>query len=415
MTLEMVVLFLVTALVTWIITFFTQVRPAYTRAASAEKDLAAANARIREQKNAEAHVKEIFSSLAPEALRQNSKDLLQLLSERYKRHSKDAKNDLYNRQEAIKTLVSPISKSLSEFASKVGEINKDYGSVKDQISSMNEITNRLVRALQRPEGRGAWGELQFRNVVEMAGMAEHIDFEEQSTVYGKEDKSRPDAIIHLPNDRLLVVDTKTPIDSYLEASKASNEDERKVYMKNYVNNFRKSIDDLSHKSYWDKLQDKLKRVPDFVVMFVPGEAFFSAALTSDPKLIQYGVEKKVVIASPTTLIALLKTVAYCWQQHKFTENVEEVSKQAKKLFESIKIFGEHMSGLRKTLENSVKKFNDSIGSLERNVLPKARRFVDLGVIPAKEEIMEIPSIEEHTREISAPELLPTKPGSNVED
>ncbi len=395
MALEMVVLFLVTLLVTWVATFFFQVKPISRRASNAEKDLTEAKARISAWENTEAR----FSSLAYKALNSNSEHYLNLVSERYSQHDKDAKNDLDKRQEAIKTLVSPISKSLSEFEGKVGEIKKEYGSVTAKVSSMNDIqdklrseTNRLVRALQRPEGRGAWGELQFRNVVEMAGMAEHIDFEEQSTIYGKEDKSRPDAIIRLPNDRLLVVDTKTPIDSYLEASKASNEDERKVYMKNYVNNFRKSIDDLSYKSYWGKLQDKLKRVPDFVVMFVPGEAFFSAALTSDPKLIQYGVEKNVVIASPTTLIALLRTVAYCWQQHKFTENVEEVSKQAKKLFESIKTFGEHMSGLRKTLENAVKKFNDSIGSLERNVLPKARKFVDLGVIPAKEEIPEISSI-----------------------
>lgn len=415
MTIEMVVLFLIATLVTWLITFFFQVRPASRRASEAEKNLTEAKAEIGAWKNTE----DRFSSLASKALNANSEHYLKLVSERYNIHDKDAKNELDNRQEAIKTLVSPISKSLSEFESKVGEIKREYGSVTAKIGSMNDSqdklrteTNRLVNALQRPEGRGAWGELQFRNVVEMAGMANHVDFEEQITV--DKDKSRPDATINLPDNRLLVVDIKTPINSYLEASKTSNEDEHKRCMKKYVKNFRESIDNLSSKSYWDKL-DKRKCTPDFVVMFVPGEAFFSAALNHDPDLVQYGAEKRVVIASPTTLIALLKTVAYCWQQHKLAKNVEAVSMQAKKLFESIKTFANHLHSMRKALEDSVKKFNESIGSLERNVLPKARKFVDLGVVADKEEIKEIPTIEENIRKISAEELLSAPPENNDEN
>ncbi len=367
-------------------------------------------ARVEELKGMAAEIERKFALLAAEALEKNSRNFLDRVTERFEKHKASSDEDLARRQQAIETLVKPIGESLDKFEQKVGEIEKAregaYSAVTEQVKTLSEgqlrlktETNRLVQALRQPQTRGRWGEYQLKNVLEMAGMSEHVDFVTQATV-GEERRLRPDAIIRLPGDKSIVVDAKTPLEGYLAAVEASDEEERAQHMANHVHHVRNHVRDLASKEYWQALSV----TPDFVVMFIPGEPFYSAAVERDPELFEQAVSNRVLIATPMSFIALVKAIAYGWQQHKLAENTQAVFDLARELFERIKFFGGRMGNLGKALRQAVDRYNMSVGSLEGRVLPTARRFERLGAAPKGSMVDEITPIELEARALQAPEL-----------
>ena len=394
-----------------------------SRLEGAEKTNAALEAaRDSERKNHEARVQELtrmgaelerkFAGLAAEALGKNSESFLKLVSERFEKHSESAKDDLEKRRTAIETLVKPIGESLSKFEHKVGEIEKAregaYRAITEQVKSLAEgqtglrtETSRLVQALRRPQTRGRWGEYQLRNVLEMAGMTEHVDFVEQPTIAGDEGRLRPDVIIRVPGGKSIIIDAKTPLDAYLNAVEASDEETRKRLMADHARQVRDHVRALASREYWKSLPE----TPEFVVMFVPGEPFFAAAIESDPALFESAARQRILISTPTTLIALVKTIAYGWQQEKLAENAQAVAVQGRDLYDRIKVFGGHMGDLGKALRQTVDRYNKSVGSLESRVLPAARKFESLGVAPASSSIPPLDPVELDTRETQADELV----------
>ena len=388
-----------------------------------EKELVALRtAREAERKSHEARVQELtrmgaelekkFAGLAAEALGKNSEGFLKLVSERFEKHSESAKEDLKKRQTAIETLVKPLGESLDKFEHKVGEIEKAragaYEAIKEQVKSLAEgqtglrtETSRLVQALRRPQTRGRWGEYQLRNVLDMAGMTEHVDFVEQSTIEGEEGRLRPDVIIRVPGGKSIIVDAKTPLDAYLSAVEAPDEETRERFIGEHARQVRDHVRALSSRDYWKALPE----TPEFVVMFVPGESFFTAAIESDPALFESAARQRVLISTPTTLIALVKTIAYGWQQEKLAENAQVVAAQGRDLYERIKVFGGHMGDLGKSLRQTVDRYNKGVGSLESRVLPAARKFETLGVAPATSSIPPLEPVELDPRELQAEELI----------
>ena len=396
------------------------------RLEAAERANAALEAnRDSERKSHEARVEELtrmgaelerkFAGLAAEVLGKNSESFLKLVSERFEKHSESAKDDLEKRRVAIETLVKPLGESLTKFEHKVGEIEKArtgaYEAIKEQVKSLAEgqtglrtETSRLVQALRRPQTRGRWGEYQLRNVLEMAGMTEHVDFVEQPTIAGEEGRLRPDVVIRVPGGKSIIIDAKTPLDAYLNAVEASDEQTRERLMADHARQVRDHVRGLASRDYWKSLPE----TPEFVVMFVPGEPFFAAAIESDPALFENAARQRILISTPTTLIALVKTIAYGWQQEKLAENAQVVAEQGRDLYDRIKVFGGHMGDLGKALRQTVDRYNKSVGSLEGRVLPAARKFEALGVAPASSTIPTLEPVELDTREAQADELIEPK-------
>ena len=355
-------------------------------------------ARVAELTRMGAELEKKFAGLASEVLGKNSESFLKLVSERFEKHSESAREDLEKRRTAIETLVKPLGENLTKFERKVGEIEKAresaYGAIAAQVKNLAEgqtglrtETSRLVQALRRPETRGRWGEYQLRNVLEMAGMTKHVDFVEQSTIEGDNGKLRPDVIIRIPGGKSIVVDAKTPLDAYLNAVEADDEDERRKFIDAHARQVREHVRALASREYWKALPE----TPEFVVMFVPGEAFFAAAIESDRELFESAARRGILISTPTSLIALVKTIAYGWQQEKLAENAKAVAAQGRDLYDRIKIFGGHMGDIGKSLQQAVERYNKGVGSLERRVLPAARKFETLGVTPA--DASSIPALE----------------------
>ena len=393
------------------------------RLEATEKTNAALEAsRDSERKNHEARVQELtrmdaelerkFVGLASEALGKNSESFLKLVSERFDKHRQTATEDLEKRRTAIETLVKPLGESLTKFESKVDAIEKAregaYRAITEQVKSLAEgqtglrsETSRLVQALRRPQTRGRWGEYQLKNVLEMAGMTEHVDFVEQSTIEGDEGRLRPDVIIRVPGGKSIIVDAKTPLDAYLNAVEAPDEGARERFIADHARQVHDHVRALSSRDYWKALPE----TPEFVVMFVPGESFFAAAVESDPALFESAARQRVLISTPTTLIALVKTIAYGWQQEKLAENAQAVAAQGRDLYERIKTFGGHMGDLGRSLQQTVERYNRGIGSLERRVLPAARKFESLGVAPAGSTIPPLEPIELDPRKPQAEELI----------
>ena len=367
-----------------------------------------------ERKNHEARGAELekkFAGLASDVLGKNSESFLRLVSERFEKHSESAREDLEKRRVAIETLVKPLGENLTKFERKVGEMEKAregaYRAIAEQVKSLAEgqtglrtETGRLVQALRRPEARGRWGEYQLRNVLEMAGMSAHVDFVEQQTVEGDNGKLRPDVIIRIPGGKSIVVDAKTPLDAYLNAVEADDEDERRKFIDAHARQVREHVRALASREYWRALPE----TPEFVVMFVPGEAFFAAAIESDRELFESAARRGVLISTPTSLIALVKTIAYGWQQEKLAENAKAVAAQGRDLYERVKTFGGHMGDIGKSLQQAVERYNKGVGSLERRVLPAARKFETLGVTPAASSIPALEPVELDPREPQAEEL-----------
>jgi DNA recombination protein RmuC len=341
-----------------------------------------------------------FEALASKALKENNQSFLDLAKSNLTAHQKQAEGELEKREEAIKNLVKPISESLGKVDEQVRAIEKDrvdaYATLRQQLATIGSTqeqlrteTSKLVTALRRPEGRGRWGELQLKRVVEMAGMVDCCDFVEQEVT---EARQRPDMIVRLPGHKQVVVDSKVPLDAYLKAIEATDEAERSRHLADHARQIQDHINKLSAKRYWEQFEN----APEFVVMFLPGEFLFSAALQQNPGLIEEGSAAKVIVASPTTLIAILRAVAYGWQQTKLAENAQQISELGRRLYDTLRVMAGHVEDVGDHLEKSVKAYNKAVGSLERNVLSAARKFPELGV-GGDQEIPELSQVEEAPR------------------
>ncbi len=369
-------------------------------------------ARVQELTQMGAALEKRFTGLASEALGKNSESFLKLVSERFDKHNQAAREDLEKRRAAIETLIKPLGENLSRFETKVDAIEKAregaYRAITEQVKTLAEgqtglrsETSRLVQALRRPQTRGRWGEYQLRNVLEMAGMTEHVDFVEQPTITGEDGRLRPDVIVRLPGGKSIIIDAKTPLDAYLNAVEADNEESRKQLVADHARQVRDHVRALASREYWKALPE----TPDFVVMFVPGEAIFAAAIESDPGLFESAARDRVLISTPTTLIALVKAIAYGWQQESLAENAQAVAANARELYGRIGKFGEHMGEVGRALRRAVDRYNQGVGSLEGRVLPAARKFESLNVFSAGSSIPPLEPVEHDVRELQAEELI----------
>ncbi len=351
-----------------------------------------------------------FKALANSALESNNANFLQLAKGTLETYQSQAKGELEAREKAVETLVKPLADSLKQVDEQVRELEKTrakaYGELTSQVSSLLDTqkvlqteTGNLVKAMREPQARGRWGELQLHRVLELAGMLEYCDFKEQETISSDERRFRPDVIVYLPGEKQIVVDAKAPLTAYLSALEAPDDATRNARLLDHARQIRHHIDTLAGKAYWAQLP----ATPEFVVLFLPGEVFFRAALDADPELIEYGVSQKVIVASPTTLIALLKAVAYGWNQKNLAESARQISVAGKQLYDRLCTMTGYMEDMGKKLSGAVKSYNEMLGSMERRVFPLARKFPDHDRSLLPDWLPEIEQIEKTPRELEAPD------------
>jgi DNA recombination protein RmuC len=371
---------------------------------AADTELRNAKERIEQERalldDAEKKLTDTFKLLAADALRTTSDDFIKRADEKFRAERETAGKDFEARQKSIDELVKPARESLTKLDGELRRIENDrresQGNLKSQLESLGAQTGRLVDALKTPVVRGRWGEVQLRNVAEIAGMTDHCDFFEQESVTTDDGWLRPDMVVRLPGGKNVVVDSKAPLKAYLEALEAVDDAARTIKLKEHASQIRKHVEQLSSKSY----QDALKPTPEFVVLFLPGEMFFSAALQQDPALIEDAAAKKVVLASPTTLIAVLRAVAYGWRQERLAENAERISVLGQELHERIATMAGYFADLGGALDRALREYNRTLSSLESRVLVTARKFRELGVA-SKQEIADAEFIETARRELPA--------------
>ena len=367
-----------------------------------ELEAKAAASRLEELRQLREKFETAFKALSADALKQNNEQFLELAKQVFGRLQEGAKGELEKRQQAIDELVSPIRKSLEQVDAKIQAVEKAregaYAGLQEQVRNLLESqlrlqseTNNLVFALKTPNVRGRWGEVQLERTVEFAGMTENVDFVQQASVEGESGRLRPDLIVRLPGKKHIVVDAKAPLAAYLEALEADDGGRRLELLKRHARQIRDHIKALGTKQYWRQFDPS----PEFVVIFLPGEAFFSAALEQDPDLIQYGSSENVLLATPTTLIALLKAAAYGWRQEAITEEAKGISALGRELYERITIQAEHFGDVGKSLKRAVDSYNKSIRSMESRVLVTARKFEHL----AEDSKKKLPETMEQIEEI----------------
>jgi DNA recombination protein RmuC len=340
---------------------------------------------------ANAKLSQAFTEISNRSLQSNSDTFLKLAEQKLDAQQEKAKSDLSKREKAVEALVKPIQDALTASQKQISELEKTRseanGGIKNQLEAMQlsqislkQETQNLVNALRRPEVRGRWGEITLRRLVELAGMVEHCDFVEQVHTESDGKIIRPDMVVRMPDRRQLVVDVKTPLDAYLTAAEAPDDTQRQLGLKRHAKNVRTHIRMLSSKAYWEQFDAS----PEFVILFIPGDQFLSAALNEEPDLIEYALSKQIILATPTSFVALLKAVAYGWRQLSLANNAQEIRVLAEELYGRLSTFVSHMNKVGRQLASSVENYNKAVGSLERSVLPSARKFVELGVHPKKE-------------------------------
>lgn len=389
----------------------TEKTVAKTRLEAANENIAAERKLLSDAKK---ELTDTFNALSASALRDSNQQFLTLARESLKNIFSETHDKLTEHKTTIDGLIKPLKDSLKNYEEQYSKIEakrrQDYGSLEEQIKQISignqqlqRETNSLVTALRRPEVRGKWGEMQLRRTVELAGMEEHCDFIVQQSISTENGVFRPDMIIHLPSNRDIVVDVKVSLDAYLELSSAETEEARTELLKRHSRQVREHMKKLSLKSYWDQLKSltKDRHTPEFVVLFLPAESFYSAALQYDYELLEDSFKERIIIATPTTLVALLKAVAYGWRQEQMTQNAEVISGLGKEMYERIRGFVENFSKVGKSLESAVIAYNTSVGSMESRLIPSARKFKELGAgrgddVKTIEQIDRIPRVPQDT-------------------
>ena len=378
--------------------------------ATLESERRNAEEKLRLLAEASEELKTQFKVLAAAALESNNSNFLQLAQTTLQNYQTQAAGELAQKEQAVKNLVDPIAQSLAEMSQQIHGLeqarSEAYGTLTTQVASLLDTqkalqaeTGNLVKALREPQARGRWGELQLHRVLELAGMLEHCDFNEQESISNDERRFRPDVIVNLPGDKQIVVDSKAPLAAYLAALEAPDEATRSARLADHARQIRQHIDALGGKSYWAQLTC----TPEFVVLFLPGEVFFRAAMDSDAELIEYGVSRKVIVASPTTLIALLKAVAYGWNQKNLAESARKISEAGKDLYKRLCTMTGHMHEMGKKLGGAVKSYDEMVRSMERRVFPVARKFPELDHSLPAQLLPEIEQLDKIPFELQAPD------------